>query len=121
MSIIILTSCKKTDDQIEDKLLGSWVLSEVNDSIITYNKVNSLYDNSAGFTFNAGQELIVRDIEGWCATPPVTYSNFEGKWSLSDSLIYIRTVRYDIFSDSQLKIVSLDRNYLSVIMKSIKE
>ena len=55
-----------------------------------------------------------RKNSGWCGTPPVVYSDYDGIWSEHDSLISVSTGFWGGTVDYQWKIVALDKDYLSL-------
>ena len=70
-------------ETIEEGLVGTWVHTDRYRNLV---KKNNFADNKGGIAFGDDGTLTVRQNEGWCGTPPITYSNFKGSWEmLSDS------------------------------------
>lgn len=107
--LFIITSCTKEDPGIlksEDFLVGSWSNIHYSDSTFTVKKVSSLNDDEYGFTFNADFTFIEHKNEGWCGTPPISYADFDGTWSESDSVISISVAYWGGVVDYQWKVLS---------------
>jgi hypothetical protein len=116
---IAVLSCDKDDSDMNDfqlKLIGNWITYNYNDSTIIYKKVGNLKDNNYGFSFKLDGNFIERKIDGWCCTPPVTYSDFEGTWILNDSIIYIVVGDWGGQVEYKWKIISLDNRNLSIFI-----
>jgi len=74
-------------------LLGVWSFNRYDHNTDTYiyKKANDFNDKSSGIFFQEDYNLIKRKINGWCATPPVSYANFYGQWEkTTDSIIVMR-------------------------------
>lgn len=92
MSVICLTGlvlcagCSSSDssDPVSPGQLsfeGAWGLESIEpeSGIRVYAKLGELSGNQDGYQFEQDGSLLVRNA-GWCGTPPLTYSNFEGSW-----------------------------------------
>jgi hypothetical protein len=118
LSILILISCDKKDELSvldSEDLYGYWINPVVNDSISTFNKANSLEDDDYGFAFKSGHVFIERKNSGWCGTPPISYTDFEGTWTQTDSIIDITVGYWGGLADYQWKIMSIDKKKLKFI------
>ena len=100
LSVVIialaLVSCSKRDSLEPEGLpglTGSWVNIEYQDSIILLHRSESLNENAYGFRFQSDGTFIERKNAGWCGTPPIVYSDFDGHWSNTESNLHI-TVAY---------------------------
>jgi len=114
-AFFLTLSCKKNENPTSIALQGSWVNPVVEDTGITYQKANSLLDNSEGYTFEEQQIVINRHVEGWCGTPPISYSDTKGRWTCTDSLISIKMNMYGSDIVYRLKIIHLDNEFLTII------
>lgn len=117
LSICILLACEKKDesDNINsDKLIGCWMNPEINDTIWTFERVSKLKNDNYGLIFKSGQTFIERKNTGWCATPPITYSDFEGAWTRNDSIIDISVEYWGGEADYKWQIISVDENNLTI-------
>ena len=117
LSIITLIACEKNNDPIIDKsdnLIGYWINPAANDTTITYTRTNSLKDNNYGFVFKTNQVFIERKNAGWCGTPPISFADFDGTWTQTDSIIKITVGYWGGLADYQWKIISIDNNNLTI-------
>jgi len=115
--ILIFIACDKNDENISHSgpLIGSWINPIPNDTIVTFEKANSLKDNDYGFVFKPDQEFIERKNSGWCGTPPISYADFKGDWKQTDSLIYITVGYWGGTTNYQWKILSIDDHHLTIV------
>jgi len=51
---------------------------------------------------------------GWCGTPPIAYSDFDGTWNKKDSVIKITVAYWGGLADYQWKVISVDNNNLTI-------
>jgi len=90
-------SCEKVDNVKSYKgnegLKGVWVYRAYQDSIAVYSSEAQLDEDLPGFMFFDSAKFIERKNAGWCGTPPIAYSNYNGTWNNTDSLVNI-TVGY---------------------------
>lgn len=126
--ILLLTfvSCDKDDEILSDsanKLIGSWVYVESDDSYFVYERVHSLVDGKDGFTFKTSNKMINRAPTSWCGTPPVGYADYKGVWSEKDSIIHISVEYWGGKTSYEWKMISVDDEYLKVspIMQVFEE
>jgi hypothetical protein len=103
---------KKSNQEV----MGYWVLPVYGDSLITFSRANSLQENGYGIAMLSDQVCIERKNAGWCGTPPITYADFEGSWSLQlpDSLIVISVPFWGGIAQYQWKILSIDNQNMEV-------
>ncbi len=114
---IALIACEKNDEIITDdstKLFGHWINPVPADTLWTFEKSDSLIDYQYGFSFIPGQLFVERNIAGWCATPPVSYADFDGTWTMKDSILHITVGYWGGMSKYQWKIISLDNSSLTI-------
>ena len=94
-------------------LVGVWVL-ENNEAggIQVFARAPSLSGNHLGYEFSEHGGLMVHK-PGWCGTPPITWMNHEGLWSLvEERLLDIRHAWRGRPQEYQLEIISLDQRRL---------
>lgn len=117
LSIFTLIACDKKDElnlfDSED-LYGYWINPVSIDSISTFERVNSLKDNDYGIAFKSGYVFIERKNSGWCGTPPISYADYGGTWSQTDSIVNITVGYWGGSADYQWKIISIDKNELKI-------
>jgi hypothetical protein len=89
--ILFFVGCEEKieTEQSSDSLIGYWIDPQISDSLVTYSKSNELVENNYGIAFHSDGTFIERKNSGWCGTPPISFSDFEGSWTKTDSLITI--------------------------------
>lgn len=119
---IVFTSCVKNDEvlpEMYDTLLGNWTNMEWNESYVSYKKTEVMPTDNYAFNFGKENKFSEHKNAGWCGTPPITYGNFNGTWSLNDSVITIKSTYWGGYANYEWKIISIDNNNLKI--KIIKE
>jgi len=120
--ILALASCQKVETLVGEgnsELIGSWVNPEYNDTLITYTRAKNLLENQYGITFKTGNKLVDRQNSGWCGTPPISTSDYEGTWSQKDSIVNITVGFWGGTVDYTWEIISLNHRFLVIkIVKS---
>jgi Lipocalin-like domain len=109
-------SCRKDEIKIDkdNLLIGTWNLSryDVNEKIYSRSRT---FSQTYCYQFNADGTLIERSLAGFCATPPVSYSDYQGNWSMiNDSLIKVDVAYWGGTTNYTLKIVSVTADSLKV-------
>ena len=115
---LTLIACEKEKDQINtdtNKLIGSWINPHYNDTLVTFERFNRLKDNAYGFSIKYNSKFIERKNSGWCGTPTISYSDYEGNWTQKNSIISITVGYWGGIVDYKWKIVSIDENNLTII------
>lgn len=88
-----LYSCQKEDvNNADEKIIGTWVYDTylVDSDFEIFTAKKELDADRHGFVFEPGGKLVIRNIDGWCDTPQVTFQNYNGTWEyLNDSTIHI--------------------------------
>jgi len=120
LSVIFLASCAEMDEVSEmlgenEEIVGTWVEESLEDQVTTMKRAQNLAQDKYGFTIREDGTFIERKNAGWCGTPPISYDNFEGTWeALSDSLLDITVGYWGGTITYQMRIVSLDNQYLRI-------
>lgn len=105
----------KMDINPQHNLKGIWVLEQYGNNGVVYNKHQSFVDDKPGFEFLDDGKLLKRQNAGWCGTPPISYSNFEGTWSLkNDSIVVVNYNYWGGTIQEDWKIINLDEDKLSI-------
>ncbi len=97
-----------------EELLGAWSDSQINGDVWVFRKVDKLKDNDYGFIFKSEQKFIERKNSGWCGTPPIVYSDFEGTWNRKKSIINITVQYWGGTVDYQWEIISMNKDVLKI-------
>jgi len=115
--LVIMSGCSKDNIPIDpdNLLIGFWSYSDFQDNTEVYSRNNELIDDHC-YNFRGDGTLTERKNSGWCGTPPITYADYSGTWTvLNDTLIQVDvgywggTIRY------RLDIESLDSRSLKTI------
>ena len=113
----ILFSCTKDNIEIDPNnlILGIWNSSGYQDNTQIYTRSNGFSENPC-YQFNQDGTLLERKNAGWCGTPPVTYSDYPGKWTiLNDTLIRVEVGYWGGTATYDLDVESVNSDYLKVI------
>lgn len=94
--LFFITACNSvSSEETETGIYGTWVFKEYKDDHLVLERSKELPADNYGITIKKDHTLTERNILGWCATPPVMYTNYEGKWSAeSDSQLNISVDGY---------------------------
>ena len=87
---------------------GYWTDAQINDTINIYMKSTKLKEGQYCFGFQSNGKFIERKNSGWCGTPPIAYGDFEGSWSINDSIVEISVPFWGGTAEYKWKILSLD-------------
>ena len=113
----IMGSCSKNDIKIDkdNLLIGTWIYSHSSDETYVYLRALD-FTQTNGYRFNLDGTLIERNLAGFCATPPVSYSDNSGSWTiLKENLIQVNRTNYDGPKSYKLEIQSVTSHSLKVI------
>lgn len=119
--LFILTSCEKenqTINQTPGSLIGCWINPQYNDSIVIYEKAPALIEGY-GFNFKYNDSLIERKNAGWCGTPPITFGDFDGTYSVNDSIITASVGYWGGTTGYTWKLLSLDNESLTLKLLNV--
>jgi len=100
----------------DNPLIGTWVQVGYGENSVIYARASRLKNDGPGMVLQADGQVVLRTIAGWCATPPVSYANYEGRWSKSGSLLQT-TVHYQWIPEASVQeqdIVSVDEKRLEL-------
>lgn len=112
----LLLSCNKDDITIDpdNLLVGTWIYTGNRNNLDVYSRSLGFEDKHC-YRFNLDGTMQERNIAGWCGTPPVSYSNYEGTWNIQDdSIIYINAEYWGGTRAYKLGIHSLDSDSLMI-------
>jgi hypothetical protein len=111
--ITIAASCTKDKIEIDPNnlVIGIWNFSEYNDNSLVFKRSNAFSDGPC-YQFNADGTLLERKNSGWCGTPPVTYADYPGKWTvINDTLIRIEDGYWGGTATYNLDIEAVNSDY----------
>jgi len=114
--ILFFNACEKSILEVESQpLYGIWVEQEWDDGVRVYRKELELDEDKHGFIFYECGEFLENGNSGGCGTPPISYTNYTGKWQyLSPDSIRIDVGFWAGTTHYIFKIVSLDKHKLRV-------
>lgn len=112
--------CEPNEEGLMDSdnlLIGHWAEPEYNEQTVIFSRVNKLPSEGYGISIKAKNDFVERS-SGWCGTPPLVFSDYEGKWELTEDII---SVTQDHFPNNYAwRILSLNENEL-VLTKELTE
>ncbi len=91
-------TCESENDIIVDSdnlLIGSWVEPNYDDEQTVFKRASFLPNDAYGILFKANGDFVERS-SGWCGTPPLFFSDYEGNWELDNTLVTITQQYYPI-------------------------
>jgi hypothetical protein len=112
-----LQSCTKDDIKIDrhNLLIGVWNFSRSDVNINVFARSREFIQGHC-YQFNPDSTLIERTYAGFCGTPPVTYSDYPGEWSVhGDTLIHITAGYWGGTTTYKLDILSISDDSLKVV------
>jgi hypothetical protein len=112
----LLISCSdiSVNPDVSSDLYGIWVYHSINDNnIFTMVKSSGFETDKPGLSIEKEGKFIERQINGWCGTLPVTYDNYDGKWtSETTDLLNISVGYWGGILKYKMKIISLTKSTL---------
>lgn len=119
---LTLFSCKKDKSVLmESGLNGAWINPVYNDSLIVFNRSESVPKNNYAIIFFKNNNLIERKNGSWCGTPPIVYEDFKGTYTERDGIVRMVVPFWGGMMETKWKIEMLDDKYLKVKVLSNKE
>ncbi len=103
-------SCEENSLIIDpaDNLYGVWIYESSDSNFVIMKKAQNFDESKPGFSINKEGKFIERKNSGWCGTPPISYSNYEGEWNKkSDELFEVSVGYWGGIEQYQIKIISL--------------
>lgn len=67
-----------------DPLQGYWIAGDYLEETHTYYRADKFEPDKGGFAFFENGKLIEKSNSGWCGTPPISYAEFEGRWTVNE-------------------------------------
>jgi hypothetical protein len=118
--VVLLTACESDMAEMEalgsnSGIVGTWVEDTLRGDTLLFQRARKLDEVKYGFTIVDDGTFLERKNAGWCATPPITYENFEGTWeAVSDSLLDIKVAYWGGMMTFQIRIISLEEEKLAI-------
>jgi hypothetical protein len=114
----VLFSCHKDEIRIDpdNLLIGVWNWKRYAENATVYTRQRE-FTAYPCFKFNDDGTLIERKNAGWCGTPPVSYADYGGTWTiLNDTLVSISVGYWGGTTNYRIDIESVSKDSLKVIM-----
>lgn len=114
--LLLLASCAEDDSipQSGEFPLGAWTVSNYLGNTLTLERKTSLPPDTYGFIFRKNGNLVNRANAGWCGTPPITTSDFNGNWSISNQIINVELRTWSGRSMQGWKVLSANQQTVQV-------
>jgi hypothetical protein len=112
--MFLLVACSKDEIKTDpdNLLIGVWNYNDFQDNTSIFSRSNEFIDNPC-YRFNIDGTLTERKNAGFCGTPPITYADYSGTWSLlNDTLIQINVGYWGGMIKYKLDIEAIDSNSL---------
>jgi hypothetical protein len=112
-----ISFCTKDSIKIDPNnlLIGTWDFSDYQDNAMIFTRSQEFINNHC-YKFNSDGTFIERNIAGFCATPPVSYTDYHGRWTiLNDTLIHLNVNYFDGPRSYKLDIEDVNSNSLKII------
>ncbi|WP_246255851.1 hypothetical protein [Cyclobacterium plantarum] len=115
---LLLFSCMENEDlsalSSGPVPVGNWSNLEYRENGFEMEKVNQLQENTYGYRFLSNGKLIHRANSGWCGTPPIVTSDFEGTWEKEGDIITLTAAFWGGTQVQKWKISSSTGNSLEI-------
>jgi hypothetical protein len=112
-----MTACENGSLPVIDDsepVTGYWINPVSIDTLWQYERSVAFKNDASGICFKSGDKFVERKNSGWCGTPPVSYANYEGTWTRSDSILNISVGFWGGTVDYEWKIISVSNNKLTL-------
>jgi hypothetical protein len=90
--LVTTIGCEDNNETIpineSNKLLGHWINPVYTGSELQLSRASSLKTDQYGLSFIEKTQCVERS-SGWCGTPPLTFFDFKGTWTRTDSVLII--------------------------------
>lgn len=117
ISAFLCLSCMdqgQTEEMDRHFLVGNWTNFEYERETFTMEKSKNLETNVYGYSFRNDGTLIQRSNSGWCGTPPVVTSDFQGTWKVLGEEIIIEAKYWGGISIQTWKVTPLSNKTLRI-------
>lgn len=118
--MVLMGSCEKDTMELaalgdNSGIVGTWIEDSFKGDTLLLDRSGKLAADRYGFTIKEDGTFIEHKNAGWCATPPITYDNFDGTWeAVSDSLLNITVAYWGGVMTYQIRIVYVDGARLAI-------
>lgn len=126
LAISLLISCDNNDEIINRQepgdLIGYWSYPEYaeDSKTLKFKRVDSFDQEEHSIHFDTQNLFIEKKNSSWCGTPPIMYKNYEGEWTMTNSIISVNVGFWGGTADYSWKLISVDSEYLTLEVLEIK-
>ena len=120
MMMVLMVSCSKEFLEVDALgenvgILGTWIDNGYHGDTLFMYRAGKLDAEKYGFTLKEDGTFLEHKNSGWCATPPISYDNFEGTWEVvSDSLLDITVAYWGGMMTYQIRIIKVGEQELAI-------
>ena len=100
-----------------NKLIGHWINPVYTGSELQLSRASSLKSDDYGLSFLEKTQCVERS-SGWCGTPPLSFMDFKGTWTRTDSVLII-TIDNGLSGTQNIKWVIKTLDNKTLIMERI--
>ncbi|MFO7822568.1 MAG: hypothetical protein R6V72_01425 [Cyclobacterium sp.] len=115
---LLFFSCMENEDLSalgsEPFPVGNWSNLNYQENGFAMEKVNQLQENTYGYRFLSDGKLIHRANSGWCGTPPIVTTDYEGRWEKDGDILKVNVPFWGGTHVQEWKITSTSGNTLQV-------
>lgn len=115
--LIAASSDKKATPK--KQLIGIWLIeeNETSQNNASFQRTKKFKKDEPGIQFRKNGTLIKRQNSGWCGTPPISYTNYEGTWDMTgDSTLSVQYEFFDGTIEEDWKIIKVDKKGLKIVV-----
>lgn len=99
-------------------IVGTWVLEKYEDNATLMRRSQDLDPTNYGFVIAADGKFVERKNAGWCGTPPISYTNFNGTWEAQkDTVLSIEVGFWGGRTTYEMDILSVDDTALRFVTR----
>lgn len=119
--IFLVTSCEETPVAPNGEsygivkgtgLNGVWIDPVYENEQISYSRASEFHEGLAGIAFNANGEFKERANAGFCGTPPIHYSEYDGSWAMENDLVDVEVAFWGGMAINQWRIIEISQTKL---------
>ena len=119
--LVTTIACEDNNETIpineSNKLLGHWINPVYTGSELQLSRASSLKTDQYGLSFIERAQCVERR-SGWCGTPPLSFMDFKGTWTRTDSVLII-TIDNGLSGTQNIKWVIKTLDNKTLIMERI--
>lgn len=118
IAFAVLTSCTKETIDPDAKslsIVGKWENPIYKNDTIIFSKVEAKEATGYYINIKSDGSVIERKNAGWCGTPPIAYSNYNGTWEMKDSVMQISVEYWGGMAEYKWKLLSVDNEKLRIL------